>query len=95
MFGILMSAGASLLAFVLRSVLVKFVMFFALFFVASGFIAYLSALLPTASSISPALGNLTAGIWYFLDLFGFSIGLPAVLAAWALRFMIRRIPVIG
>ena len=95
MFGILMSAGAALLTFVLRSVLVKFVAFFALFFVASGFIEYLGARLPDASSISPALGNLTAGMWYFLDLFGFSFGLPAILSAWVLRFMIRRIPVIG
>ncbi|MFS2137347.1 DUF2523 family protein [Duganella sp. Dugasp56] len=95
MFGILMSAAGSILAYLLRSALVKFAAFFALFFIANGFIEYLAARLPDASSISPALGTLSPGIWYFFDLFGFSIGLPAILSAWVLRFMIRRIPVIG
>ena len=95
MFGILMSAAGSVLAFVLRSTLVKLFVFFGLFFVASGFMEYLGARLPTAASISPALAGLTSGMWYFMDLFGFTVGLPAILSAWVLRFMIRRMPVVG
>lgn len=95
MFSILMSAIGAAFGFVLRSVLVKFVTYFALFFITSGFISYLASLLPDASSINGTLAQLTPSMWYFLDLFQFSVGLPMVVSAWLLRFMIRRIPVIG
>ena len=95
MFGILMSAVGATLGFLLRSLLVKFVIFFALFFVTTGFMAYLVNLLPDASSINGALGQIGSGTWYFLDLFGFSYGFPLVVSAWALRFLIRRMPVVG
>jgi len=95
MFGILMSAVGATLGFLLRSLLVKFVIFFALFFVTTGFMAYLVNLLPDASSINGTLGQIGSGTWYFLDLFGFSYGFPLVISAWALRFLIRRMPVVG
>lgn len=95
MFGILLSAFGAVLGFVLRSVLVKFVVFFGLYFVVSGFLSYLSGLLPDASSINGTLAALTPGMWYFLDLFGFGYGFPLILSAWVMRFMIRRIPLVG
>ena len=58
MFGILMSAVGATLGFLLRSLLVKFVVFFALFFVTTGFMAYLSSLLPSTSSINGTLGQI-------------------------------------
>jgi hypothetical protein len=95
MHAILMSAFGSFLGFMVRSVVVKFAVFTALFFVTSEFIAYLGGKLPDASSINGTLGSLTPGMWFFLDFFGFSYGFPLVLAAWAMRFIIRRLPVIG
>ena len=95
MFGILMSAAGAVLGFALRSVLVKFAVFFGLFFVTTEFLAYVASKLPNASAIDATLGQITPGVWYFLDLFGFTYGFPLVLSAWVLRFMIRRIPVIG
>ena len=97
MFGILLSALNSVLAFVLRSVLVKFVVFFGLFFVTTEFVQVLtsSGLLPSASSLSGVMGGVPAGVWYFLDLFSFSTGFSALISAWATRFIIRRIPIIG
>ncbi|MBJ7311305.1 DUF2523 family protein [Rugamonas sp. CCM 8940] len=97
MFGILLSALNVLLGFVLRSVIVKFVMFFALFFVTSGFISYLSSsgILPSADVIGSSLGSVPSAVWYFLDLFAFSAGLPLILSAMLTRFIIRRIPLIG
>lgn len=95
MFGIVLSAINAALGFLLRSVLVKFGTFFALWFITTGFMAYLSSKLPQVSSINGALGSLTSGLWYFLDYFGFSYGFPMVLSAWILRFMIRRMPVVG
>lgn len=97
MFGILLSAFNSVLAFVLRSVLVKFVVFFGLFFVTTEFVQVLtsSGLLPSASSLSGVMGGVPAGVWYFLDLFSFSTGFSALISAWVTRFIIRRIPIIG
>lgn len=97
MYGILLSAFNSVLTFVLRSVLVKFVLFFGLFFVTTEFIQVLSAsgLLPSATSLSGVMGGVPSAVWYFLDLFSFSVGFSALLSAWVTRFIIRRIPLIG
>ena len=51
MFKILLSALNTGLAFVFRSLLVKFGIFFALYFVTTGFVGLISGLLPDASSI--------------------------------------------
>jgi hypothetical protein len=95
MFKILLSALNTGLAFVFRSLLVKFGIFFALYFVTTGFVGLISGLLPSASSINSALGGIATSTWYFLDAFSLNIGLPAICSAYATRFIIRRIPVIG
>lgn len=97
MYGILLSALNVVLGFVLRSIVVKFAVFFALFFITTEFVQVLvsSGLLPSASSLNGALGGIPSGVWYFLDLFNFSMGFSALLSAWVTRFIIRRIPVIG
>lgn len=97
MFGILVSAFNSVLGFVLRGVVVKCVVFGALFAVVTGFVAVLQSagLFPSASSLSGAFGGIPAGMWYFLDLFRFDVGIPMVLSAYGARFIIRRIPFIG
>jgi len=98
--GILLSAGRTMLGFLLRSIIVKFVTFFALFFVVKEFVNVLvnSNLYPgstQASNLSSALSGVPASVWYFLDLFSVSTGISTVVAAYATRFIIRRIPVIG
>lgn len=97
MFGILLSAFNAVLGFVLRSVIVKFVVYFALFFITTEFIEVLttSGILPSASSLSGALGGIPSAVWFFLDLFNISFGLPVILTAYVSRFIIRRIPIIG
>lgn len=97
MFGILLSALNVVLSFVIRSVIVKFVIFFALFFVTTEFIQVLTAsgIFPSASAIGSSLGGIPAAVWYFLDLFNVSAGIPIILSAFVTRFIIRRIPVIG
>jgi Protein of unknown function (DUF2523) len=97
MYAIVLSALYSLFTFLLRSVLVKFVLFFALFFVASEFIQFITSCgcIPGSSSISSALGNVPFSVWYFLTLFGFGQGFTIVLSALAVRFLIRRIPFFG
>lgn len=95
MFGILASAFNVVLGFVFRSLIVKFVLFFGLFFITTEFISVIGGLLPTGASLSGALGGIPAGVWYFLDLFNVSLGIPLLLSAWVTRFTIRRIPIIG
>lgn len=95
MFGIFLSAIFSALGFLLRSVLVKFVVFFGLFFITTEFIALVVPLLPGAASLTQAFAAQAPGVWYFLDLFKVGVGVSACLSAFVTRFIIRRIPVIG
>lgn len=92
---LLLGAVNTLLGFIFRSVMVKFVVFFALFFIVTEFIALVVPMLPTGSSLTGALGGIPAGVWYFMDLFNVSAGIPILLSAYVTRFVIRRIPVIG
>lgn len=95
MFGIVLSALNAALAFLVRSILVKFVVYFALFFVTTEFISVIGSMLPTGDGLSAALGGIPSDVWFFLDLFNVSSGIPILLSAWVTRFVIRRIPVIG
>lgn len=95
MFGILVSALNASMAFVFKSVIAKFFVFFALYFVVSDFISYLSSKLPDFSSVNGFFAQFSSGIWYFWDLFQMNSGFSLMISAYLLRFMIRRIPVIG
>jgi Protein of unknown function (DUF2523) len=95
MFGIVLSVFYTALGWIFRSLLIKFVLYFALFFVTSEFIALITNLIPDASSINGTLSGIGAGTWYFLDAFKITTGLSLVVSAYATRFIIRRIPIIG
>lgn len=95
MFGILLSAFNSTLGWIFRSIVIKFGVFFALYFIATGFIGLVTQLIPSPNSLNGVLAGITSGTWYFLDAFKLPQGLSMVLAAYATRFLIRRIPVIG
>lgn len=95
MYGILLSAGYSLLGFLARSVIAKFFLFFGLWYVTTEFSAVLIDYLPGADILNSAFASQTPGVWFFLDLFQVSEGISACLAAFVLRFAIRRLPIIG
>ncbi|NTV93906.1 MAG: DUF2523 domain-containing protein [Thiobacillus sp.] len=95
MFGRVLSALFSFAGWLFKSAMVKWVFYFALFFFVTEAIELLTPLLPGASAISSAFAGLPAGVWYFLDLFRLDYGVPACLSAAVVRFIIRRIPVIG
>lgn len=95
MFGILLSAGNALLGWLVRGVLVKFVVFIALYWVVAELVAVMAGWLPSGSGLTSAFGGISAATWYFLDLFAFSTGLPLVVSAMVTRFFIRRVPVVG
>lgn len=95
MFGIVLSALNVVLGFLVRSILVKFVFFFGLYFVTSEFVPVLSSLLPNSNFLSSAFGNIPASMGYFLHMFMVPQGISMILSAYVTRFVIRRIPVIG
>ena len=95
MWVLLLAAVNTVIGFVFRSVMVKFVVFFALFFIVTEFLSLLTPLLPDASGLSGSLGGIPSSVWYFLDLFNVTAGIPILLSAYVTRFVIRRIPVIG
>lgn len=95
MFGILLSAFNTILGFVLRGVVVKFGIMFAAWYLAVELVTAMVAHIPGASSIASALAAFPPTLWYFLDLMRLDIGIPIVLAAFATRFLIRRIPFVG
>jgi Protein of unknown function (DUF2523) len=95
MFGIVLSVFYTALGWIFRSLLIKFVLYYALFFVTSEFIALITNLIPDVSSINGTLSGIGAATWYFLDAFKITTGLSLVVSAYATRFIIRRIPIIG
>jgi len=92
-----LSALFSVIGWAFKSLVIKFVVFFALFFIVVGFVEVLNAsgILPTADTFKNAMGGIPAGVWYYLNIFKFNLGISLLVSAWATRFIIRRIPVIG
>lgn len=95
LFSGLLSVTYTALAFVFRTVVIKFILFFALFYIVHEFVAVMSSWLPQDSDLRSLFDMLPASAWYFLDLFLIPTGLTQVLNALVLRFIIRRIPFIG
>lgn len=98
LFGIFLSALNSGAQFFARSIMAKFFTFFALFFLVHGFVdVMINYLLPASpeDSLDSLFGSLPSQIWYFLDLFAFSQGFSLLISAWVIRFIVRRIPVVG
>lgn len=89
---------APLVVFFVRDVIVKFVVFVAVF-------ALVAILVPVAlgyltpfigvGSLSNAFADLSGGVWFFLDFFQLGFGIPLLISAWITRFLIRRLPIIG
>lgn len=95
MWGFLLAAVNTSLGFMFRTVIVKFVLFFGLFFIVSEFVPVLASWLPDTAHLATAFGAQSPHVWYFLDLFEVTAGVSMLLSAWVTRFIIRRIPLIG
>lgn len=74
--------------------LVGSVVFFGLAFLLEVVLDLLPAWLD-AAALSAGFSVLTPEMWYFIDYFRVIEGLSLLLSAYALRFLIRRIPFIG
>lgn len=95
MYAILLSAINGLLGFIFRTVIIKFILFFGLFFIVHEFVSVLATWLPTGTNLPQLFSALPDTVWYFLNLANVPFGLSLVISAMTTRFIIRRIPVIG
>jgi hypothetical protein len=86
------------LTWVLREVVVKFVVFSAIFAVVAFFIPYvIKHVSPFANAgfIGNGLSLIDSGVWFFLRFFRIDYGLQIIVSAYVSRFLIRRIPFVG
>ncbi len=95
MFGILLSAFNSVLAFVLQSVVLKWGALFVIFFIVQALASFAISYLPSISGFNGMLGGVGTDVAYWLTPFRIDFGISGVVSAMAVRFLIRRIPIIG
>jgi len=89
---------ASLLTWLLRDVVVKFVVFSAIFALVGFFVPRVVVLLGNfinPGGLSSAFSSIDSSVWYVLRFFSLDFGVPLVISAFISRFLIRRLPIIG
>lgn len=99
MYGIVLSALNSVVGFILTQVVIKFVLFFAVYLLAGEVADFAASLLgsdgATPLAILQGFNALPEGSLYFLDMFYVIEGTKAVLSAMLAMFALRRIPFFG
>jgi hypothetical protein len=86
------------LQWLLSTTVMKGITLFLLSFLFMFLLEMLWGLLPEymqPSYITSALVTIPPSVWWVLDLFRFTFGLKLVLSALVIRFLIRRLPLIG
>ncbi|HAH9920838.1 TPA: DUF2523 domain-containing protein [Escherichia coli] len=95
MFGIMTSVLYGVLGFLLRSVIVKFTVFFALYFIVQEFVPLILDMVNRQLPILALISSIPDSLKYFFSVFKVIDGINIILSAFVTRFIIRRIPVIG
>jgi hypothetical protein len=97
MFGILLSAGNALLAWLVRVVVMKALIFGVLLAITTAASSYLLTKLEASplANLETSLGQLGSGTLWLLGILRMDVGLPLLLSAHFTAFAIRRLPVIG
>lgn len=97
MYAILFSALSAAFNWLIRGVVVKFIVFSALSYLISYIVAYMleKVDLGSVGGIGDLISALPAGFLYYIGLFRLDVGIPMIIAAHFLRFGIRRLPIIG
>lgn len=95
MFGIMTSVLYGVLGFLLRSIIVKFTVFFALYFVVQEFVPIILDMVNRQLPLLALISSIPDSLKYFFAVFKIIDGINIILSAFVTRFIIRRIPVIG
>lgn len=97
MFGIVLSALNTVLAWIFRGVVIKFVILSALYYV----ITWIAETVLTQLDISALTGMqsffdaIPQGVRWGMTVFRFDVGIPLIFGAMLTKFIIRRLPFIG
>ncbi|WP_141030728.1 DUF2523 family protein [Salmonella enterica] len=95
MFGIMTSVLYGILGFLLRSVIVKFTVFFALYFIVQEFVPLILDMVNRQLPLLALISSIPDSLKYFFNVFKVIDGINIILSAFVTRFIIRRIPIIG
>lgn len=97
MWGWILSALSWLVNWIFRTVVMKFIVMTCLYYVITSVINWVSSKLDFSSvnNLQSTVNNIPATLLYFLGVFRADIGLPLVIGAMFVRFIIRRLPIIG
>lgn len=87
----------SIVSWIFRTVVIKFVVLTVLATVVTELMSYVMGKFDFSpiSSLQSTLGGIPSGVLFFLGLFRFDVGLPLMFGAMLTKFLIRRLPVIG
>ncbi|EJJ4404738.1 DUF2523 domain-containing protein [Salmonella enterica] len=83
------------LGFLLRSVIVKFTVFFALYFIVQEFVPLILDMVNRQLPLLALISSIPDSLKYFFTVFKVIDGINIILSAFVTRFIIRRIPIIG
>ncbi|EDQ5814825.1 DUF2523 domain-containing protein [Salmonella enterica subsp. enterica] len=83
------------LGFLLRSVIVKFTVFFALYFIVQEFVPLILDMVNRQLTLFALISSIPDSLKYFFSVFKVIDGINIILSAFVTRFIIRRIPVVG
>lgn len=78
-----------------KNTVLRFVSLTSLYAIFVEFVDWLISLKPTWMTFNGAFDGVSPTAWFFVDFFALDFGLPLIVSAWVIRFLIRRIPVIG
>lgn len=95
MWAIMTNAMNYLVALVFRLSPIKFVVLVLIFVIFEVLLSIVWSLLPSWFNMNGLFNTIPSGVWYFLDMIGFDVGVPILIGAWTTRFLIRRIPFVG
>lgn len=97
MFQVIASAIAAGFNWLIRGIVIKFVVFTAVGLLVGYIVAFMLSKidLGDVSGIATLISALPDGFLYFVGLFRLEVGIPMIIAAWFIRFGIRRLPIIG
>ena len=98
MWPILLSFLWTAVSFIFRTVVIKFLIFTAMFVLLTELIPIVLSMLNFNSivgNLQSALNYIPPSVWFFLNAFRLDVGVPLILSAYGSRFIIRRLPVVG
>ena len=98
MHAILISAFGGLMTWLVRVVVVKFLVFGLLLMVTTEFVSFLVEQLGEnnpVDGVQGALSSLPSAALYFIGVLRLDVGIPLIFAAYGAAFAIRRLPIVG